>query len=134
MRTAKKIALFEEVVDPYGENLIVNGDFATDSGWTKSHAGVTISSGKAHFDNTTPTNAYIRELIGTLTIGTTYIYEFDVTDYTSGSLSVYSGAFKGSISGVGTYSETFVCADGIMKIYGRPFVGSIDNVSVREVL
>ena len=116
--------------------LVTNGDFATDSDWTKG-TGTTISGGNANFVNATGVSLY--QNIGTQT-GTVKV-EFTVTNYTSGTLNVYSGGNQGagtvnvSANALGTYIAYVVRTGGNNNvIFGsiNNFVGSIDNVSVKE--
>lgn len=122
----------------FGNELVVNGDFATDSDWTKG-TGTTISGGNANFVNATGVSLF--QDIGTQT-GTVKV-EFTVTNYTSGTLNVYSGANQGigtvnvSANALGTYIAYVVRTGGNVNIiFGSndSFTGSIDFVSVKEVL
>ncbi|MBC8304215.1 MAG: hypothetical protein H8E55_51715 [Pelagibacterales bacterium] len=120
-----------------GSELIVNGDFATDSDWTKG-TGTTISDGNANFVNATGVSLY--QNIGTQT-GTVKV-EFTVTNYTSGTLNAYSGGNQSvgvvnvSANALGTYTAYVVRTGGNNNIiFGSSdsFTGSIDNVSVKQV-
>ncbi len=119
--------------------LITNGDFATDSDWTKG-TGTTISGGKANFTNATSVSLY--QNIGTQS-GIVKV-TFSVTDYTSGILNVYSGGNQTvgttnvEANAIGQYTA-YVDRNGGNNniIFGSSgsdnFTGSIDNVSVKEV-
>ena len=120
-----------------GSELITNGDFATDSNWTKG-TGTTISGGNANFVNANGVSLY--QNIGTQS-GFVKI-TFNVTDYTSGTLNVYSGGNQSvgsvnvSANALGTYTA-YIDRNGgnVNIIFGSndSFIGSINNVSVKEV-
>jgi len=115
-------------------NLVVNGDFATDSDWNKG-IGWSISGGKANCDGT---NSPLDQFSIT-TIGKTYKVDITVTDMTTSSVNVRLGTGSsdiiGSITSNGTY--TFygtVASNTTFRIRSSAgFDGSIDNVSVKEV-
>ena len=120
-----------------GSELITNGDFATDSNWTKD-TGTTISGGNANFVNATTVSLY--QNIGTQS-GIVKV-EFTVTNYTSGTLNVYSGGNQSvgvvnvSANALGLYTAYVIRTGGNVNIIfgsNNNFTGSIDNVSVKEV-
>ena len=117
-----------------GSELVTNGDFATDSDWTKG-AGWTIGGGTANCDVTTEAYRSIKQ--NTLTIGKTYKVTFSITSYTSGSLRASTGSVANGIirTSIGTYTEYLTCSgNNELAFYTwGSFVGSIDNVSVKEV-
>ncbi len=130
--------LIEDVRQISDVELVTNGSFATDSDWTKG-TGTTISGGSANFVSSSTVGLY-------QDIGTQSGYvkvEFTVTSYTSGTLSVYSGGNQSvatsslSVNTLGTYTA-YVDRNGgnVNIIFGSSdgFTGSIDNVSVKEVL
>jgi len=122
-----------------GAELITNGDFATDTDWTKG-TGTTISGGAANFSSADAVSLY--QNIGTQT---GYVkVEFTVTSYTSGILNVYSGSNQSvgnvnvSANALGTYSVIVDRTGGNANIiFGSSnvsnFTGSIDNVSVKQI-
>ena len=122
--------------DALGSELVLNGDFATDSNWSKG-TGWTIANGKANantlgsFVNLTQNNIF--------EIGKTYITKFTITNYTQGEVRLTQAGIdvSGSQNSVGTYEATFTStsADGRCIMQGlNSFIGSIDNVSVKEYL
>ena len=120
-----------------GGEQVVNGDFATDTDWTKG-AGTTISGGKANFSSATPVALY--QTIG-LSSGNVLV-SFSVTNYTSGTLNAYVGLSQGvgtinvSANATGTYTFQMNLDGGNSNIIfgsSNSFIGSIDNVSVKEV-
>jgi len=119
--------------DALGSEEVTNGDFDTDSDWNKA-AGWTISGGKA---NANTTGSYINLYQnGVFTIGKTYKVSFDITDYTSGDVRITEAGYdiSGLINAVGSYSFVFTASYSSLYIQGlNSFVGSIDNVSVKEI-
>ena len=118
-----------------GSELVTNGDFATDSDWTKT-SGWTISGGSGNCDGTN--SASIKQTISALTIGKYYTFTFDISNYTSGTTTIYlpfGAANLGSFSGNGTHTITAIISSTPTKdVYfkSNSFTGSIDNVSVKE--
>ena len=118
-----------------GVELISNGSFDTDTIWSKGTGwsitgGAATSVGANQFQALTQTTATIS--------GKTYEVSF-VVSRTSGSLlfRLGSGANKADISASGSYRYV-VQADGgsiafLSNATGFEFVGTIDNVSVREL-
>jgi hypothetical protein len=124
--------------DSLGSELIVNGDFATDSDWTKA-TGWTISGGTANA-NTVGNYINLRTNSNIIEPGKTYDVSFDVSNYTQGSvrLSFIQSVATTQVSANGTYTARLVAsAVGSSQVYIQginSFVGSIDNVSVKEYL
>ena len=122
-----------------GAEQVTNGDFATDSYWTKQ-TGWTISGGTANYDFLSDAK-YIRQtlLSGGFVVGKTYKINFEVT---SGSAYMYFNSNGGSLISIATYEigsysiEVSPANNGSdILIYGRNTSGtafSIDNVSVKE--
>jgi hypothetical protein len=117
-----------------GAEIVTNGDFATDSGWTKG-AGWTISGGKATHDSTTG-NRYLTQG-GILTAGKQYVLTFTISNYTSGTLRIYGGTTQpvDITEGNATYTIPFIAAAGgdvnFQSSVSGAFIGSIDNVSCK---
>lgn len=121
----------------YGNQLITNGNFQTDTDWTKG-AGVTISNGNANFINAPGVALY--QNIGTQS-GFVRV-EFNITEYTSGTLNVYSGGNQsvGTINVVGNKIGRYTAKvdrnggnNNIIFGSSNNFTGSITNVSVKEI-
>lgn len=116
-----------------GSDVVTNGNFATDTDWTKQ-TGWTISGGTANCNITTEAYGSIKQNV--LTVGKTYKVTFSITSYTSGRLraslgNVANGTLRNAI---GTYTEYLTCSGNnefAFYTWGS-FVGSIDNVSVIE--
>jgi len=119
-----------------GSELVVNGDFATDSDWTKG-TGWTISGGKANNDGSASGNSYLINSQQTVVVGNTYRVEFTISNYTQGIVRVRAGTSltPSFISANGTYIVYMVAASTeTCRVQGQNnFIGSIDNVSIKEV-
>lgn len=128
------------------DNLIVNGNFATDSDWTKGD-GWSISGGVASCDGSQSGFSLLSQS-GTFNQDKDYEVTFTITSYTSGSVCSVGFTGGGSDSftlnpspiGVGTYSRV-IRANGNTAVSVRvnpggrspAFIGSIDNIIVKEV-
>jgi len=122
-----------------GVEQISNGNFDTDTNWTLS-SGITynsngyldfnLSSGQAR---NTPNTAFVQ--------GKTYKVVYEIKNYVSGAIKFRFQSGINSIgqqqSGNGVKTEYIVCKDSSnnnFQFFGASsFIGSIDNVSVREV-
>ena len=121
--------------DYYGNELIINGDFATPYYWS-IEASDTISGGKLNISGAGERRSTIFAPI----TGKTYVLTFEITDYTSGDISVYDGGsgvnLSGSLNATGTYTYTYTqtqtANNGLNFFVPTGFVGSIDNVSIVE--
>lgn len=122
-------------VRPLGDELITNGGFEDASNWTLSDS-VLISGGAVNFIGIS--GRYASQDM--LTSGKIYKLTFDITDYTSGVLTVFGGSGNNvgldlAASSVGSHTLTFVAGGTNNRVYlGSLFTGSIDNVSVKEML
>ena len=72
-------------VPKYGKELVVNGDFATDSDWTKG-AGWTISDGKATKSGSDL--AYLTQSSLSAVVGKTYKVTASITNVTTGNVRI----------------------------------------------
>ncbi len=123
-------------VQVLGSELITNGDFATDSNWTKG-TGWTISGGTANQDGS---NGILRQN-SAFSTNTKLKVTFDLTNFGgSGSLTLKfaPNSYPITLNGNGSYT---VFTDGTNSVNGdlqiitnNGFVGSIDNVSAKEVI
>ena len=116
-----------------GSELVTNGDFATNSDWTLA-TGWSINNGKAH---NVGVDGYLRQDM-TLVNGKTYKVVFTVSNYVSGSVRVrfmggtsVSGGFKSSNDTFTQYLTS--TGNSNVRLQSDDFVGSIDNVSVKQV-
>lgn len=122
----------------YGEELVTNGDFSSDSDWQKG-SNTTIVNGEAVFNGAL---SYVYQ--NAVTVGKLYFCSVTVNTWNSGAaLSVGSSATgAGTIySNIERVSNTttefyFTAQTTTLGIGSRSFNvdGSIDNISVKEVL
>ncbi len=108
-----------------GSELVVNSDFSSDY-WWGTDPSWTISGGSA---NSNGTGTMYKG--GVLIIGKRYKVTVDISAYTSGSLT-YPNASHTLPSAIGTYTFNYTAASQTVSFSGSSFVGSIDNVSVKE--
>ena len=114
-----------------GAELVVNGDFATDSDWTKG-TGWSIANGKATSAGSNFGGQLKQTILETNKI---YLLTFDIVDYTSGVLALESSYYGETqlFSGIGSYTAYFNSSSQTeLRLYSQNFNGSIDNVSVKE--
>jgi hypothetical protein len=120
-----------------GSELVTNGDFSSGANWTAA-TGWSIGGGVASCNAIAGAN--LDQTLVT-TIGKIYAVSYTITSYTSGS--VYA-RFTGSVnvtgvsrSSAGTFTE-YINATSNNSVFRMRssdigFVGSIDNISVREL-
>ena len=118
-----------------GDELVTNGDFATDSDWVKAPSGVIISGGSANFNSASDT--YIYQDI--LTANKIYKVTFSGT-INSGSFYIGENGAASNIYTSGTYTNEvayFTVSSSarfiIRKIGAGDLNAAIDNVSVKQV-
>ncbi len=123
---------FEQV----GEELITNGGFDTDSDWAKT-GGWSFSGGKA---SESGVSGILYQDLSGITTGDVLKITYEITDYTSGEVRVGVGSGLAQPSGtyrsaVGIYTEYLIKTNSDIAIgfSSNSFIGSIDNVSVKEV-
>lgn len=115
---------------------VTNGDFATDTDWTKG-TNATISGGTLSYaGGSGNTDTY--QTIGAQTVGDTIRIEFTISNYVSGTASVRtSGGTTADQNADGTYVETIVLTGSGGTLYvdvSNNFVGDVDNVSWTKVI
>ena len=119
------------------EELVKNGDFATDSNWLKG-TGWSIANGEAVALNSSNSNL---EQIGlTVTNAKKYKINFTINNYTSGAVKPMLGTVGATtgtnVSANGTYTEVLTANNNYDRIAfrtsGTAFNGSIDNISVKQ--
>ncbi len=127
-----------EVCETSGNNLVTNGDFATDSDWAKGDSSITISGGKANFTDTP--NGYGLQQDNFLTAGKTYEVTFTVSNYVEGGIKVRRPFETPSVISNGVHTVTGIAVgssggsdDLRLQVTGETTL-KIDDVSVREVL
>ena len=118
-----------------GPELVTNGDFATDSDWTKG-ANWSISGGKATC--TGGSSQFLYQSSSTASIDDRISVKITVSDYTSGTLYLSFSNGSEDVTTAMTAAGTYIFY-GMLSvnerwyIKGTNFVGSIDNVSVKEI-
>ena len=124
-----------------GPELVTNGGFAVGTGWTLN-TGWTIGSGVLSGNVGAAVFASASAPV-TLVPGRVYRITFSITAYTSGAvrpnffggIDVFGSTDRAA---VGTFTETLIATTGnnVVAIQARAagFVGTIDNISVREVV
>jgi hypothetical protein len=121
-------------IPEYGAELVTNGGFDTDTAWTKG-TGWTISGGTANCNGTNDT-AIEQNISSSNT--TLKRITFSVSNYVSGTLRVYSGSGADvflNVSANGTYElESYLINNKIFIYSLSSFNGSVDNISVKEVI
>ena len=112
-----------------GSNVVVNGDFTTDSDWIKG-SGWSVASGKATGSSATSN----LQQLGILQSGKTYKLTFTISNFVSGSLRPNIGTVNGTLqSSNGTFTEYITSLGSHFYFDGvSAFTGSIDNVSIKE--
>jgi hypothetical protein len=119
-----------------GNELITNGDFATDSGWT-TLGGWSIGGGSANCNG-----GSIMYTNGGIEVSKTYKVTYTIINYVSGNVrSIFNGSTtdgNGTTRNAnGTFTELVQSTDNASGTFSfgavaGSFIGSIDNVSVKE--
>ena len=127
---------FVNYAEVIGSEEVTNGDFATDTDWTKG-TGWSISGGTA---NCIGGAGSLNLTQVALEIGKTYTVTYTVSNYSAGTIHPIMGGWTHGTyqSSNGTYTEVIsnnhASANTTFYMQGKSgFVGSIDNVSVKEV-
>ena len=119
-----------------GSELVVNGDFATDSNWSKN-GQVTIGGGVAYFNSDGTFTQIAQTLSGISSKNAKVVIE--VTEYNQGTLKVlFSGGAQQNLpTSVGTHTLYFNNVSSntlnIARVGGVTDI-KIDNLSVKEVI
>jgi hypothetical protein len=120
-----------------GSELVTNGTFDTDSDWTKG-TGWTISGGTASFDGSESGSANFSQSNVISDQSKTYRVEFTLSNYAAGNVkSKFGNNAQGeSRTANGTYVDILsgMTNNALTFTPSADFVGSIDNVSVKEVI
>jgi len=125
---------FEDFLKAYGlDDLVVNGGFDVDSGWTKG-ASWSIVSGVARCDGMQLAETVLEQVIGALEEGTSYSVSFKLSNVTAGSIKPILGGTEGTSRTIdGSFSEAIVCGSSDTKIQlvaDADFKGDVDAVVV----
>lgn len=122
----------------YGDELVTNGSFDTDSDWNKG-VGWSISNGTASSDGSqTQGSSLTLNDYANYEAGKKYKITFTISAYSSGGVNPHlRGNAFGEVSGNGTYTLIGTAGSsvptGINMYVTSTFVGSIDSVSAVEV-
>jgi len=124
--------------DSLGSEEIVNGDFATDTNWAKG-TGWTVSGGAANCDGTQTAGTQLTQN-GTYTVNKIYKITYTAT-VAAGNVDVRLQGVGATATGAtrttsGTYTDYLTSTGNTsFRIRGNTdFIGSIDNVSIKEYL
>ena len=117
------------------DNLVINGNFDTDSNWTKG-TGWAIANGKA---NATSASSDLFQIGVPFSLNKTYKLTYTISNYSQGNTRAILGGYVvgGSRNTNGTFTDiltpTNVSSNSYVYIEGQSgFTGSIDNVSLQE--
>lgn len=120
-----------------GDELVTNGTFDTDSDWTKG-TGWSISGDTASSDGSQTANSQLDSTSNiTLEAGKLYLVSYDVVrEAGTVSISVTTELAYQATTSSGTYSYEVLATGGTRTVKIRAnssFIGSVDNISVREI-
>ena len=121
-----------------GSELVVNGDFATDSDWDKG-ANWTIANNLATSDGSQTGNVSLFQLnsVNNFVTGKIYKVEFTISNYVAGVINPHiRGQASGNVSGNGlktAYITAGGTSHGINLYAGSTFAGSISNVTAKQI-
>lgn len=125
-----------------GPELIVNGSFTTDTAdWVKA-ATVTISGGTLNFAGAPPGTFAPAGQPYAFTAGRSYRVSYDVTVATAGGVrAAFANGTQATgltRTAVGSYTEVITALSGNNTLFiqevSTGFTGSVDNVSLREII
>jgi hypothetical protein len=121
--------------DSYGPEMVTNGDFAAAVSWIFG-AGWTHDAVNLEADHAPGSTAALEQAIGP-GAGKSYRLTYKIKNHAAGSVTPQIGGVNGvTRSADGTYTETIVAttAGNLKFIPNAAFDGSIDDVSVNEIL
>lgn len=130
-----------ETVELLGSELVVNGDFATDSNWTNSSGtNWSISGGKASVTSSASILYYQQSgVLTTPTVGKSFLVTWTISDLTQGGIGINVGGYLNTTiqTSNGTYQElitpTNANTNTLVYLQASPnTIGSILNISVKE--
>lgn len=118
-----------------GSELATNGSFSADTNWTKA-AGCTIAAGVANFVGVGSSSAMYQN--GGAQVGKLYLIEFEITEYTSGTITpqVFGAPEGPSFNSVGVKRALFITTTADSNIgmaCWTAFTGKVDNFSCKEI-
>ncbi len=123
------------VGDKYDSDIVSDGGFADGTGWTTG-AGWSIAAGVLT-GAAGEVSKTLQSGITVATVGTTYRVSLEITAVSAGGVRLeYGGGFTTEFNTVGVHAQEITAASTVvLEIYkNAAFIGSVDNVSVREVI
>jgi hypothetical protein len=117
-----------------GSEEAVNGDFALNSDWSEGVGWDVAGNGFATCDGLQTGVSNLSQVI--YTVGKAYKTIINVNSVTAGSISIFTGTSSSqlNITAANTYTITQTSASDTLYIQAdASFIGSISNVSVKEV-
>ena len=124
-----------EMLTSQQPNQVVNGNFATDSDWSKT-GGWTISDGIANCSSYAGSS--ILRQTNAVPLNTKFYVSLEVKNYVSGALQVKFAPITQNLNVTGNgiytiYTNGDNSQNQDIQIVSTTFIGSIDNVSVQIV-
>ena len=122
-------------IPEYGSELVTNGGFDTDSDWNKG-TGWSISGGTANCDGSF--GGILRQN-NAVPLNTKLYVSLEVTNYVSGALQVKFAPVTYDLNVTKNGIYTLVTdgdnsLNGDIQLVSQGFIGSVDNISIREVI
>ncbi len=117
---------------------IISDDFSSPSlsWWTSKGSGATVDVVNMEMDNDGTSSTFIWKDNAGLAAGKTYRLSWDISNYSSGNMKIYSGSVFSTdyFNTVGHYDVTRV-VDGTDNVdfYSSSFIGSVANISLKEI-
>ena len=118
-----------------GVEEVTNGSFTTDADWNKN-SNWTISGGTANADGTSNNDMNQIPVNGYPAVGEVFRVSFEVTARTQGQVRIiYGGASTAFVTVVGKYEYiiTATTTDRIRIQCNGSFIGSVDNLSIKQI-
>lgn len=125
---------FKFARESLGRNQVTNGTFDADTDWTKG-TGWSIAAGVASCDGTQTADSHLEQDVN-LVAERTYEVRFTVSAFSAGSVLVTAGDDSSVAVGAnGDYDVRLTPTSGtdLYITADSDFIGSIDNIEVREV-
>jgi len=117
-----------------GRDVVINGDFASDTVWTKG-TGWSIAGGVAHCDGSQTANSNLQQP-DIISKSKTYETTFTVSNRSAGGVRLSLGGAAGvKRTANGTYTEIITAGTAgtyLNVLADLNFIGDIDNVIVRQ--
>ena len=124
-----------QTVGYFGSEEIINGDFSNGgTNWSYSSSEWSFSSGLASCNGTQSGLSYLNQS-GAIVSGKTYKATYEVVSISAGEIRIFVGGVSGiARTTTGIYNEYITAGSIDFWLRGSStFIGSIDNVSVKEV-